>query len=349
MDNKSYFAYRIDERVFLTMAVLGVISMLVLAFKIRYAEPCQAIQLTVSAAGFYENTPVSIKAATKAGKTFEWDFGDGNQPEFGGSSAVHTYKHAGQYTINVTVNGTCPEMKVVYIRERPVIVNTALQPKFTVPLTAAINEQVTFRDSTPNATSWEWNFGDDNTIDAIDRDATHIYSTPGMKTVTLKINGRADMAGYRNINIIPLQAGKPQAGIARPGIKRPQVIGMPHMQEKPDAPPLSDGGQARADEVVVNAPEITSEKVNLYLWDVIDEKQKATGFSQQLCGNTNLMVTLTIVPQLSKKSVKQMPFSEMCHQLEELKRRRVKNIYSQIKAENGCITEMKVTVIKTLL
>lgn len=339
MDNKSYFAYRIDERVFLTMAVIGIISLLALAFKIKYAEPCQPVELTLNASGFYENTPVSVKAATKGGKTFEWDFGDGSHPEFGGSSAVHTYKHAGQYTVKVTVNGTCPEMKDVYIRERPVIVNTALQPKFTGPLTAAINEQVMFHDSTPNATSWEWNFGDDNTIDAIDRDATHIYSTPGMKTVTLKINGRADMADYRNINIIAPQAGKPQAGITRPGGKRPQAIGIPHVQEKPEGLPLGDGGQAKAEETVVNTPEITSDQVRSFLMKVIEGTQGAAGFSQQLCGKMDLMVTY---------NKKQMPFTEMCKQLDKIKKRRVKSLNFQIKQDNGCIITMEVTLVKNI-
>ncbi len=50
---------------------------------------------------------------------------------------------------------------------------------------------VTFTDSSTNATSWEWDFGDFAYPPTADTQGPHtiIYSAPGLKTVTLTING----------------------------------------------------------------------------------------------------------------------------------------------------------------
>lgn len=63
---------------------------------------------------------------------------------------------------------------------------------FTADVTQICEDgSVTFTDSSTNATSWEWDFGDFAYPPTADTQGPHIviYSAPGLKTVTLTING----------------------------------------------------------------------------------------------------------------------------------------------------------------
>lgn len=78
-----------------------------------------------------------------------------------------------------------------------------------------------------------------------------------------------------------------------------------------------------------------------FLMKVVEHNQSAKDFSKQLCGNLNLPVTY---------NDKELTFDEMCNQLKQIKKRRIKLLNcSKLKLENGCITEMKVYMKKTLL
>lgn len=61
---------------------------------------------------------------------------------------------------------------------------------FTVNNTTpnANRDTVLFTDTSTGATSWLWDFGDGQT--STSRNPTHMYTTEGSKTVTLKINGQ---------------------------------------------------------------------------------------------------------------------------------------------------------------
>jgi PKD repeat protein len=121
-----------------------------------------------------------VDTSKNANKT-DWDFGDGtNSTDF---SPVHTYSTAGTYTVNLTVsnaNGTDSKTATINVSELPVSISPVANFSINVPLT------VRFTDSSENATSWNWDFGDG--MNSTDQNPTHTYSTAGMYTVNLTVS-----------------------------------------------------------------------------------------------------------------------------------------------------------------
>ena len=103
--------------------------------------------------GFTDNS-------TGAPTSWAWDFGDGNTSK--DQNPVHTYYLAGNYTVNLTAsneNGTASKLATITVSEKPVPVLPVANFSANVtegfaPLT------VQFNDSSENATSVNWDFGD---------------------------------------------------------------------------------------------------------------------------------------------------------------------------------------------
>jgi len=119
---------------------------------------------------------------TGDGLSFLWDFGDGMSSV--DSTVTHQYSQEGSYTVCLTVtdiNGcehtTC---KQDYVQiSNPVAAFTAdTTSGFCPPLL------VGFENLSQNASSFEWNFGDNSGL-SNEVDPLHIYITPGLYDVTL--------------------------------------------------------------------------------------------------------------------------------------------------------------------
>ena len=109
-----------------------------------------------------------------------WDFGDG------GTSALenpsHTYTTPGTYTVSLTVTnaaGSDTETKVdvIHAQSLPVAAFSATPLGGTTPL------EVTFTNTSTNATSYSWDFGDGNT--STTASPVHTYIAAGTYSVSL--------------------------------------------------------------------------------------------------------------------------------------------------------------------
>jgi len=131
----------------------------------------------------YPEATVSFNNVSTAGASYQWNLGDSTLLS-AFTIPPHTYSSWGVYSASLTVNnGYCKDS----IRQ-----NITILPPFPIanfdggakgcsPLT------VTFTNTSTYATNYNWNFGDGNTISEMN--PTHIYSTPGTYTVTLKSTG----------------------------------------------------------------------------------------------------------------------------------------------------------------
>jgi gliding motility-associated-like protein len=70
-------------------------------------------------------------------------------------------------------------------RDCPPGIDTTINFVSNPDTNACSNQTVNFFDLTPNAVSWNWNFGDGGT--STDKNPTHAYQTPGDKDVTLTV------------------------------------------------------------------------------------------------------------------------------------------------------------------
>ena len=84
---------------------------------------------------------------------WHWDFGDGDTSSL--HSPNHTYENAGIYTVSLTTTDT---LGIVQIYQMDSIVRVAgPRAGFIVSQSASCTStQVSFIDTSQNATSWEW-------------------------------------------------------------------------------------------------------------------------------------------------------------------------------------------------
>lgn len=110
------------------------------------------------------------------GYDFQWDFGDGVNAS--GTNVNHRYSQGGIYTACLYVTDSC---RIDTICQTFTVCNDTLEANFGQTNTAYA---VAFTDSSINANSILWDFGD-GTQDSISTNPIHTYSTPGIYTVCM--------------------------------------------------------------------------------------------------------------------------------------------------------------------
>ncbi len=118
--------------------------------------------------------------------SFEWDFGDGSNPELTGAQVQHYYPNVGIYDVSLTIytntDRSAKTTKKVYVREIPLTACfLASRTEGTSPLTVSFDPSCTIGSTDV----WEWDFGDG--IKQKTRKPTHTFKEPGVYTVQLKV------------------------------------------------------------------------------------------------------------------------------------------------------------------
>lgn len=103
---------------------------------------------------------VNFSKTYPGASTWEWDFGDGSSSTQ--AYPVHTYHRPGIYTVTVTITDTLGI--VTHIRMDSIVRVSGPKAGFMIIESGICHSgQVTFIDTSYNATSWQWNFGDSTT------------------------------------------------------------------------------------------------------------------------------------------------------------------------------------------
>jgi len=113
--------------------------------------------------------------------SWAWNFGDGGAST--AQSPSHTYNASGTYTVSLTVtSATCNDVETktsyITVSATPVAQFVGTPTSGNTPLTVNFTNQ-----STGNATSWSWDFGDGGASTA--QNPSHQYTAAGTYTVTL--------------------------------------------------------------------------------------------------------------------------------------------------------------------
>jgi hypothetical protein len=336
MENNSSPVFRIDEQVFFTMICLSILSLFVLAYRYKNAEPCEALKLNYRDGDIYAGTYVTFKAEVKNGKSYEWNFGDNKEYKTGKPTESVVFSKPGIYTVTVLVNRSCRESRKVYIKEQPLSRELSKTVTFTAPDTAYINRVVTFTDATKGATKWEWFLDEKGTINNTNKQATWIFKEAGLKTVYLRVNGLSYMESHKDIVIVDPRPKKPVVKIEKP--KRPA---RKEVSEGPGwAPIVPSPDEPAPTPPPVMTPNIDQSALVKLVEEIVIGKKTASDFSRYLCDD--LVVTY---------NNKRMTVSEMCNKLREWKNlRKIKTPEVHVrKNTTNCIKEMAVTVKKETL
>ena len=151
-----------------------------------------------------QGTAININNTSVNSTSSNWNFGDGSTSL--GTSPVHTWSSTGNYSVScVTKNSTgCTDTsrQIMHIISPP-NVSSAFQPNINngcLPLT------VTFTNSSINAMTFSWNFGDGQFSNLMA--PTHIYTVAGIYTVHLiasatnKCGTSIDSSIYKTITVL---------------------------------------------------------------------------------------------------------------------------------------------------
>jgi len=151
-------------------------------FTVLPAPPCLAA-FTVSKTIAQVGERITFTSASSGALSYEWNFGDGST----GTRRVanHTYETAGTMLATLTItcyDGTNTSAPVEITITPP----PSCKASFTTnPRVIEVGQSVSFISDSYGALTYEWDFGDGAT--ATGYPMTHVYTTPGEKSATLRI------------------------------------------------------------------------------------------------------------------------------------------------------------------
>lgn len=123
--------------------------------------------------------------------SWEWDFGDGNtstQP-----SASHQYGSTGSFQVSLVTTNTFGCLDTTSFNSL-VTIGPNLVPSFTIDDSSGCAPlDVQFECTVPNATSWQWDFGDGTS--STSSQPSHTYSNAGSFSVTLTVTTQSGCNG----------------------------------------------------------------------------------------------------------------------------------------------------------
>jgi uncharacterized repeat protein (TIGR01451 family) len=129
------------------------------------------------------NTPVSFSDRSQNATTWHWEFGDGassTEP-----NPTHTYATEGVYAVSLLVTNACGN-DTEYRNNYITVVGDPVADFYASRTETCVGQVIGFIDSSQNAESWLWNFGDGAT--STDSIVPHSYSVPGRYTVSLTVS-----------------------------------------------------------------------------------------------------------------------------------------------------------------
>jgi PKD repeat protein len=146
----------------------------------------QQLTITEPIANFSSNAPHPLGTTTRFtnlstnATSYLWNFGDGSDSSTA-LTPVYNYNEAGSYIVSLTAMAD----GVSDTFTRTIVINQQPTANFTVePNPTYVGEVTTFTNSSLNALTYVWDFGDESgSSTAVS--PTHIYTSAGVYTVTL--------------------------------------------------------------------------------------------------------------------------------------------------------------------
>jgi len=340
MINKPSF-FRIDENVFITMGTVCLLALIVLGFQYAGKETCQPVSIAYSDSLMAGNI-IRFRADMPGGQAYLWNFGDGTSKEEKAGTTTHIFKSAGLYEVLVLVNGSCDQTRTILVKDAPIVINTGLLPVIISSDTLYTGKPAIFTDGSTASTSWEWSFGETNSVNDTNQTATYVYNTPGYKKVYLRVNGRYDLTREKLVYVIDAAADRNRKiSTPKPGVPvRPTPVS-PVIKSAPAVDPISQQTEekkpATTEPVVQKAPDVSTEQLAAMIKSIAGGEKGPDVFAPYFCSDKTIKVAYngTVIS-----------FSKFCEELKELKKKKIKKIsvWRNVNAQTNCIESMVVTI-----
>ncbi|MGB0948932.1 MAG: PKD domain-containing protein, partial [Marinirhabdus sp.] len=263
---------------------------------------------------------------TIGAEKWNWDFGDSTDIR-DERNPYHTFSQPGKYDVRLIVNKSCEIVKTVTIEEKTFILDSTKLPIFKLPKETRVGKKINAEDNTERATTWEWRFGETANVNSYNRKAEYTYKEPGLKTVSLVINGELQYIGKRKIRVLPAPKEPGYIDI----VKSNQSGG--GIKHQPDI------GTGKTNRGRKKAPYVSEKQFGDMLVKISKNKATSNIFLPYLCGNLNVKVVV---------NKKQQDFMVMCEKIRN-KRIVVKNVQIVRNSKNNCITSVVVSMNRGIL
>ena len=247
----------------------------------------------------------------------------------------------GQYEV------TCWEWSLhtgttIVVKEAPIVGNTGIPPIIISSDTLYTGVPSKFTDGSTTSTSWEWSFGETNSVDDTSQTATYSYSTPGYKKVYLRVNGRSDLTREKLVFVIDAAAERNKnINTPRPVPAPKPVTVRPEIKPDPSVEPIKDQAESNkspvTSPVIQKAPDVSTDQLAAMIKSIAGGDKGADVFDPYLCKDKTVKVAYNGTV---------MPLAKFCEQLKELKSRKIKKIsvWRNVNPETNCIESMVVTI-----
>jgi PKD repeat protein len=137
---------------------------------------------------------VSFKNNSQNATSYSWNFGDSTEVSKDANPS-HTYAEGGNYTVVLKAIGPNGENeKSIEVNVKKQIKGKSLSAGFEFWNDKVALNILFFRNTSKNATSFLWNFGDNAT--SKEKDPSHNYEKAGKYTVTLTATGSEGKKTY---------------------------------------------------------------------------------------------------------------------------------------------------------
>ncbi|MTI31896.1 PKD domain-containing protein [Xanthovirga aplysinae] len=304
--------------IYQTFLFFFLISAVVFFLKKKDHVNCEDVLNYIKSDNYTVGSLIQFQDESYGAKSWEWDFGDGSS-KVRKAHALHSFKEAGQYTVTLIINGNCKTEHVLNIEEKKPVLDSTLLPVFTLPKSVQVGKAVTFKDNTPHASSWQWDFGDGTTINSTLKDPSHTYSSPGIKTVSLMVNNDHHNITQQKIVVTPRKSIRKKIEVHKN--KAPsQLKALENHNPEESQGPLEDirkeallvPRSQKSDELRLT-PEISDKEFEQKLFQIASGRKTKEDLLEQLCGNLDIPVV--------KNDKELISFSELC---DDIKGKKIK-------------------------
>ena len=278
MSTKNKMSNHIDKSVTHFFIIAFFVSASVLAYKATKYSPCKEVKFDIKTKEFVEGKLIKFVDNTANAVSWEWNFGDGSKYT-NNKEALHIFKKPGEYNVSLLVNGICQETRKLVIKEKEFMIDSTKLAVFNLPKSIRVGKELVVSDKTANASTWEWRFGETAGANSTKKLARYTYETPGLKTVSLVVNGDIRHATNKKIEVLPAKKERNRINVIAP-VKRT----VNRISDAPTSEALGAGPKI--------IPYISNKSFKNKLNLVARKKLSANAFKEYLCGDLNKSIVV---------------------------------------------------------
>lgn len=261
------------------------------SFSFRYAnyETCGEVSFSLDIKEPTAGNMVQFKGYSEGAKEWEWDFGDGTAKK-GLKDQLHVFNMEGDYIVRLLVNNKCERIETVHVKPEIIVIDSTKFPVFSLPKSIKVGQRLIVTDSTENASSWEWRFGETANVNAATKTAEYIYEEPGLKTVSLLVNGDINFISKKKINVIPLKGSQKRISeITKKS--RDDKLGI---KSAPSGDPIKPAGQNNPTPISEPEPEptLTNQNIKTKIMMIAKGQMTPKSISEFFCGDANPLIVV---------------------------------------------------------